>query len=86
MLEQHLKVDKLVDKLIVVEHLNLLDLHLAVEHLMFVIGSPQLLINLCRYARRKWRGMSKRLQGFSLFVGNSTQWMRLAEYELLRAV
>ena len=59
-------------------------LPLAKEHKLSVIGSPQLLFNLRRYARRKWSGLSRRVQGFTLFTNNSDAWMKLTEYELLR--
>jgi len=61
-------------------------LPLAELEVMFVRGSFQLLNNLRRYARRKWGGLSRRVCGFSLFVNDSKQWMRLAQYELVRAV
>jgi len=59
-------------------------LPLATEHKIMVVGSPQLLFNLRRYARRKWPGLSRRVQGFTLFTNNSSAWMKLTEYELMR--
>jgi len=44
-----------------------------------VIGAADVLHEMRRYARRYWRGTSKRLQGFSLFVGDSDQWLRCFE-------
>lgn len=60
-------------------------LPLAPLHVMLVRGDKLLLINLRRYARRKWRGIRGKIAGFSLFVNNSSAWMRLAEYELFRS-
>jgi len=61
-------------------------LPLAPEHKILICGQKQALSNMRRYARRKWRGLSRRIQGFSLFVNDSSQWIRLLEYELLRGV
>jgi hypothetical protein len=60
-------------------------LPLAKEHIMLVAGNKQALCNIRRYARRKWAGMSRRIQGFSLFVNDASQWMRMVEYEIMRA-
>lgn len=63
---------------------NRIRLPLAPLHLIAVYGEPTMFLNLRRYARKKWRSMPKRLQGFTLFVQNSDQWMRLVEFELMR--
>jgi len=38
---------------------------------------------LKRYARRKWRYLSRRIQGFTLFVNNPERWLELLEFILI---
>lgn len=40
-------------------------------------GDGRLFFDLKRYARRYWRGLSRRLQGFTLYAGNSARWLEL---------
>lgn len=40
--------------------------------------------DLRRYARRYWSGVSRRPQGFTLFVKNGARWMELARFCLLQ--
>ncbi len=58
---------------------NRQNLPYAPLHVRRVIGAADVLHEFRRYARRYWKGTSKRLQGFSLFVGSSDQWLRCFE-------
>ena len=46
----------------------------------WVVGAADVFHEMRRYTRRYWRGMSKRLRGFSLFVGSADEWLRLFEW------
>lgn len=59
-------------------------LPLAVRRRLEISAADDCLFNtLRRYARHKWRKLSRRFQGFTLFVDDALQWGALFDYEML---
>lgn len=47
-----------------------------------IIGGADVLHEMRRYSRRYYAKMSKRLQGFTLFVDDAERWRQLMEFEI----